>query len=189
VTPKRPIYGESALLTPANLMTAFRIVIAPVFIWLIVARGASWWTFVVGAGAGMSDYLDGIVARRHGPTRSGAFLDPLADKVAVLGAMFALVWVGTMALVPVLLILAREVWMTWYRAHQSKSGVSIPARSLPKLKTLVQDFAIAFCVFPPTRQVTDLQEATLWCAVLLTVVTGVQYYLDGRRAQLAAAAT
>ena len=186
---KRPTYGESALLTPANLLTAFRLVVAPIFIWLIVSRGASWWTFVVGAGAGASDFFDGVVARRQGTTSSGAFLDPLADKVAVLGAMYALVAAGTMMLAPIVIITAREVWMTWYRARASKFGLSIPARSLPKLKTLIQDFAIAFCVFPLTRHLGWLQAATLWCAVVLTLVTGAQYFFDGRRAQLASVPT
>ena len=58
-------YGESALLTPANMMTAFRIVIAPVFVYLIVVDRISWWTSIVGMSAAASDYFDGIVARRQ----------------------------------------------------------------------------------------------------------------------------
>ena len=78
-------YGESALLTPANLMTAFRLLVSPLFIYMIVVDRISWWTSLVGFVAAASDYFDGIVARRHGTTTSGAFLDPLADKVIVLG--------------------------------------------------------------------------------------------------------
>ena len=51
-----------------------------------------------------TDGLDGILARRYGTTRSGAFLDPLADKVLVLGAMFALVGRGVFPLMPVVII-------------------------------------------------------------------------------------
>ena len=173
-------YGESALMTPANLLTAFRLLVTPVFIWLIVARGASWWTASVGAVAAFSDYFDGIVARRQGPTRSGAFLDPLADKIVVLGSLFTLVAVQRMSLVPVLIITAREAWMTWYRSRAGREGVSIPARSLPKIKTMIQDFAIAFCVLPPTAHLKWLQVATLWVAVVLTLYTGWQYYVDGK---------
>ncbi len=179
---QRPTFGESALLTPANLLTIFRLVVTPIFIWLIVAKGASWWTAGVGAIAAASDYFDGIVARRQGPTRSGAFLDPLVDKIVVLGSLYTLVAVHRMSLLPVLIITAREVWMTWYRSRASKSGVSIPARGLPKIKTFVQDFAIAFCVLPPTANLHWLQVGTLWLAVVLTLYTGWQYYSDGRRA-------
>ena len=175
-------YGESALLTPANLLTAFRLIITPIFIWLIVADGASWPTAVVGAAAAASDYFDGIVARRQGTTRSGAFLDPLADKVVVLGSLYALVATGRMFWVPVVLITLRELWMTWYRSARSKDGISIPARQSGKIKTMVQDLSIAFCVLPPTASLKWLQEATLWLAVALTLFTGWQYYADGKRA-------
>lgn len=178
---QRTKFGETALLTPANLLTTFRLVVTPIFIWLIVARGPSWWTAGVGCVAAMSDYFDGIVARRQGPTTSGAFLDPLVDKIVVLGSLYTLVAVNRMSLVPVLIITAREAWMTWYRARASRAGISVPARSLPKLKTIVQDFAIAFCVIPPTASLHWLQVATIWLAVALTLFTGGQYYLDGRR--------
>lgn len=175
-------FGESALLTPANLLTLARLIVTPIFIWLIVARGASWWTAGVGALAAFSDYFDGIVARKQGTTRSGAFLDPLVDKVVVLGSMYTLVAVGIMWVVPVAIITLREAWMTWFRSTAGLQGVSIPARKLPKYKTMAQDFAIGFCVLPPTASLSWLQEATLWLAVVLTVYTGWQYFVDGRRA-------
>ena len=62
-----------------------------------------------------SDGIDGFLARRHGTTRSGAFLDPLADKVLVLGAMFTLVGRGVFPIVPVAIIAAREVAISLYR--------------------------------------------------------------------------
>ena len=68
------------------------------FVALIVTRGASWLTAVVGAVAAFSDGFDGIIARRQGATRSGAFLDPLADKVVVLASMYALCATGQAAL-------------------------------------------------------------------------------------------
>ena len=178
-------YGESALLTPANILTAFRLVITPVFIWLIVSQGAAWSTTVVGFVAAMSDYFDGIVARRQGPTRSGAFLDPLADKVVVLGSLFTLVHEHFLWFVPVAIITIRELWMTWYRSKMGKRGISIPAGSLPKIKTMVQDLAIAFCVIPGVTNQHWLTVPTLWIAVVLTVITGYQYYAGGKKAQQA----
>jgi phosphatidylglycerophosphate synthase len=90
-----------------------------------------------------------------------------------------------MWIVPVAIITVRELWMTWYRSRESRKGISIPARQLPKIKTMVQDLAIAFCVLPPTANLLWLQRATLWAAVALTLYTGWQYYADGREAQRA----
>jgi len=183
-------YGETALLTPANMMTAFRIIIAPVFIYLIVVDRISWWTSAVGMAAAASDYFDGIVARRHGTTRSGAFLDPLADKVIVLGALYALIIARphglTSFIIPAVLITLREIWMSVFRSRAAKRGISIPASRLAKWKTFTQDWAIAFCVLPITAHHAWLGQATIWIAVAMTLYTGWKYYADGKRATLRA---
>lgn len=185
VTIKERTYGESALLTPANLMTAFRLLVSPVFIYLIIFYRISWWTVAVGALAAASDYFDGIVARRHGTTTSGAFLDPLADKVIILGSLYALIISRPHGLkafiIPAVIITLREVWMSVYRARASRRGVSIPASRLAKWKTFVQDWAIAFCVIPFCAHHTWLGVATIWLAALMTVYTGWRYYVDGKK--------
>ncbi len=175
-------FGPSALATPANAITAGRLLLTPVFVALIVVQGATWWTVIVGLIVAGSDGVDGWLARRQGTTTSGAFLDPLADKVVVLSAMFALVAEGVLPWVPVALIAAREVGMSIYRSWAGRRGVSIPARFSAKVKTLVQDLAIATCLLPPLAHRTTLQRWSIWVAAVLTVGTGVQYLLDGRRA-------
>ena len=178
-------YGETALLTPANLMTAFRLLVAPVFIYMIVFDRISWWTALVGFLAAASDYFDGIVARRHGTTRSGAFLDPLADKVIVLGSLYALIISRPHGIksfiVPALIITLREVWMSVYRSTAAKRGVSIPASKMAKWKTFIQDWAIAFCVLPVTAHHLWIALATIWVAAAMTVYTGWRYYVDGKK--------
>ncbi len=178
-------YGESALLTPANLMTAFRLAVAPVFIYLILVHRISWWTSAVGVLAAASDYFDGIVARRHGTTTSGAFLDPLADKVIVLGSLYALILARPHGLssfiAPAIIITVREAWMSVYRSRSARRGISIPASKLAKWKTFVQDLAIALCVVPVVAHHTWLGEVTIWVAAVMTVYTGWQYYAEGRR--------
>jgi CDP-diacylglycerol---glycerol-3-phosphate 3-phosphatidyltransferase len=178
----RSAYGPSAVLTPANLITLLRFLGAPVFIAMILLWGANWGTFAFGGLLAFSDGIDGWVARRHGTTSSGAFLDPLADKVIVLGALYALVENGTLWWVPVTIIAVREVAMSVYRSVMSRRGISIPARRSAKVKTLLQDLAIGLCLAPPLTSYTGLLSGVLWVATALTVVTGVQYYLDGRRA-------
>lgn len=175
-------FGPTAIATPANAITIGRLVVTPFFIALIATKGATWLTAAVGAVAAFSDGFDGIIARRQGATRSGAFLDPLVDKLVVLASMYALCALGRLPWLPVALITLREAWMSAYRARASSRGLSIPARSTAKLKTFVQDFAIGFCVLPPTAHLHALQLATIWLAVALTYFTGYEYLRDGRRA-------
>jgi len=178
-------YGESALLTPANMMTAFRLLVSPLFIYLIVVDRISWWTSLVGFLAAASDYFDGIVARRHGTTTSGAFLDPLADKVIVLGGLYALIISRPHGLksfiIPAIIITLREIWMSVYRSRAARRGVSIPASKIAKWKTFVQDWAIAFCVLPITAHHQWIGVVTIWAATFMTVYTGWRYFVDGRK--------
>ncbi len=177
-----PTFGPSALATPANALTAARLLTTPLFIVLIASRGASWWTVAVGALVAGTDGVDGWIARRQGTTRSGAFLDPLADKVVVLSAMFLLSYEHVLPWLPVILIGAREFLMSVYRTWIGRRGVSIPARTSAKAKTLVQDLAIAACLVPPLAPHHDLQLGAIWLAATFTLVSGLQYLLDGRRA-------
>jgi CDP-diacylglycerol--glycerol-3-phosphate 3-phosphatidyltransferase len=174
-------FGPSALLTPANGITLLRLLATPVLIALIMLWGASWFTFVFGGLLAMSDGIDGWLARKQGTTRSGAFLDPLADKVVVLGALFALVAKGIVWWLPVVIIAVREVTMSVYRSVVGRRGVSIPARNTAKVKTLVQDLAIGLCLAPPLATHRLVLSTAIWVAAVLTVFTGGQYFLDGRR--------
>ena len=175
--------GPSALLTPANGITVLRLAATPVVIVLILLWGASWFTFVFGGLLALSDGIDGWLARKMGTTRSGAFLDPLADKVVVLGALFALVAKGIVWWVPVALIAIREIAMSVYRSVVGRHGVSIPARNSAKVKTLLQDLAIGLCLAPPLAGHDALLSVAIWVAAAMTVFTGAQYYVDGRRAR------
>jgi CDP-diacylglycerol---glycerol-3-phosphate 3-phosphatidyltransferase len=175
-------FGPSALATPANALTVARLMATPLFVALIVVKGASWWTVAVGVLVAGSDGIDGWLARRQGATSSGAFLDPLADKAIVLGGFVTLAALGHLPWLPVALIAARELGMSAYRSWAARRGVSIPARASAKVKTWVQDLAIATCLVPPLANEHTLQLVAVWIATALTLLTGVQYLLDGRRA-------
>jgi CDP-diacylglycerol--glycerol-3-phosphate 3-phosphatidyltransferase len=131
---------------------------------------------------GLTDGVDGWLARRQGTTRSGAFLDPLADKAAVVGALCAVAVKGEVSWLPVAIIAAREVWMSVYRIAVGRRGISIPARASAKLKTLVQGIAILLCLAPSVAPHRGVLGVAVWVAVAFTVVTGAQYLFDGRRA-------
>lgn len=174
-------FGPTALATPANAITLARVVMLPVLIGLVLASGRSWEAFGLWFVLAISDVADGWLARRHGATRSGAFLDPLADKIIVLGAMTALVAKGIVWWLPVSLIALRELAISAYRSYVGRRGISVPARLSGKVKTWVQDIAVAMALVPATATTFDVLTVTvLWTAVGLTLATGVQYLLDGR---------
>ena len=174
-------FGPSALATPANAITVSRLLATPLMV-VLIARGGSSWP-VVGAWFVLSctDGLDGFLARRQGATRSGAFLDPLADKICVLAAMVALVAVGRWWWPAVAIIAAREVVQTALRYRLGRRGISVPATSWAKLKTLLQDMAVGAALLPGVAPHRTVVQAIVWAAVVLTVATGFQYLAQCRR--------
>jgi len=81
-----PTYGPTALATPANFITVARILATPVFVLLIATRDPAWSTFAVGFIIGMSDFVDGWLARRQGTTRRAHFSIPWPTKFSFLEA-------------------------------------------------------------------------------------------------------
>jgi CDP-diacylglycerol--glycerol-3-phosphate 3-phosphatidyltransferase len=176
-------FGPTALATPANAVTVARALLTPVLLVLVINSGDSWPTLLLWVVLATSDGLDGYMARRQGTTRSGAFLDPLADKFCVLGAMVALVIIERFWWVPVAVIAAREVTISLYRTWVGHQGISVPARQWAKVKTVTQDLAVGFALLPLTADTRPgLADVAVWIAVVLTVLTGVQYLIEGRRA-------
>jgi len=175
-------YSPDAIKTWANAVTVGRVLVSPILFVMITGDDGSWPALVLWIALCASDGIDGWLARRQGITRSGAFLDPLADKVLVLGAMFTLVRYDVFWIVPVLIITAREVVISVYRSMAGRHGVSVPAKQLAKAKTVCQQFAVGFALLPLTAHVRWLFNSFLWIATVLTVFTGAQYLVAARRA-------
>ena len=174
--------GPSRWARAANSLTVARVVASPVLALLVAERNPWWLTFWLGWLLGLTDVLDGSLARRATPTRLGAFLDPLADKIVVLMVGFTLVGIGRFALLPMALITVREVGIMAYRSYWQRQGLAIPARRSAKYKTLVQGVALAAALCPPLEPHPWVADGLLWLAVVFTVVSGLQYVLDGRDA-------
>lgn len=176
------------LATWANAITVGRLLLSPLMFWAIPNDNmGSWISFALWSVLCASDGIDGYIARRHGTTSAGAFLDPLADKVLILGAMFTLVSTGVFWVVPVIIIAAREFIISVYRVIVSGRGISVPASKMAKYKTFFQQLAVAFALLPLTAlDATWLWNGTLWIAVVLAVVSGGQYLWQARRLEAAA---
>lgn len=175
-------FEKSARLTPANGITLVRLLASPVVVVLIVTLRVSWVTVLVWVALASTDFVDGWVARRQGTTTSGAFLDPLADKFLVLGALAALAATGATGWIPFALIAGRELGISAYRSVVARRGISVPARPLAKAKTAAQDLAITLLVLPGVDgRYPWLGQDVLWAAVVLALASGGQYLLDARR--------
>jgi CDP-diacylglycerol--glycerol-3-phosphate 3-phosphatidyltransferase len=129
-----------------------------------------------------------MLARSMGPTNSGAFLDPLADKVLVISALMVLVFKGAFWWVWVAVIAIREVAISLYRSKLSSRGISLPARRSAKWKTATQQVAIGLACMPWVgRKWPQLAHGVLVVAVVLTVWSGWLYLVDARRGPIAVA--
>lgn len=174
-----PTYGPTALLTPANAITVARI-LGTVALGILILADYSGWALAVFVVLALSDQLDGMLARRQGPTRSGAFLDPLADKVFLGTVLIALGIRGEVSWIAVALILGREVLISVFRSYAARRGASVPASMLGKAKTFVTTVALGLVLIPDPG-VQKVGTWVLWAAVVLTLVSGADYLVNAGR--------
>jgi CDP-diacylglycerol--glycerol-3-phosphate 3-phosphatidyltransferase len=166
----------------ANAVTLLRVALVPVIALLVIRRGeaAQWWAFAIFSFAAFTDAFDGWVARRAvGVSRWGQLADPIADKVLIVGSLSVLAYVGRLPWVAVLIIVLREVAVTLQRVWLLRRGVVMPASGWGKLKTLTQIVAVALYLLPAAPR--GLAAAALIVALLLTIGSGLEYALRGRR--------
>jgi CDP-diacylglycerol---glycerol-3-phosphate 3-phosphatidyltransferase len=168
-----------------NSITIFRILLIPVFMTFLlgaVPYGAvlAALTFAVAAA---SDSLDGYFARRRRQiTVTGAFLDPLADKLLVTAALLALIELGKLSAWVAMVIIAREFAVSGLRMVAAAADVIIPASRWGKAKTVSQMLAIMVLIIDPALSLAGrtLGWYLLMLAVGLTIVSGADYFLKAR---------
>jgi CDP-diacylglycerol---glycerol-3-phosphate 3-phosphatidyltransferase len=162
-------------MTTANWITFSRLLGIPFLLYFLhnptpTHRWVSLAIFLVVAS---TDWLDGYVARRFNQvTDLGKFLDPLVDKLLVLGTFLALIELHQVPAWGVFLILARELTIAGWRVNQTTiSGANLWG----KLKTVTQIVAIALLIAPLSTPWHLPAQLTFWLAVVLTIVSGVIY--------------
>jgi CDP-diacylglycerol--glycerol-3-phosphate 3-phosphatidyltransferase len=193
-----PLPGAAPILNIANVLTGVRLALVPFFVvalFRVDGLDTDWrlLAFALFAVAAITDRLDGEIARKRGLVTSfGEIADPIADK-ALTGS--ALIGLSILGLVPwwiTVVILGREVGVTVLRFWVLRHGV-IPASRGGKAKTFVQTIAIGLYVLPLPQllpAISDpmawLQTALLLLALVLTVVTGLDYVFRALRLRAAA---
>jgi CDP-diacylglycerol---glycerol-3-phosphate 3-phosphatidyltransferase len=181
-----PVVPRARVANIANVLTGVRLVLVPVFlILLFVGDGhETFWriaAFVVFAIAVITDRFDGALARSYGMvTEFGKLADPIADKALIGAALIGLSMLGDLPWWVTVVIMVREIGITVLRFAVLRRGV-IPASRGGKLKTLVQAVAIGLFVLPLSGPWMTGAWAVMWAAVLLTVVTGVDYVVSAIR--------
>jgi CDP-diacylglycerol--glycerol-3-phosphate 3-phosphatidyltransferase len=141
--------------------------------------------FVVAAS---TDAVDGHIARKYNlVTDFGKFLDPIADKLLVTAALLALMCVDKVYAWATMIILIREFIVTGLRLVAGTKGIVIAAGQLGKLKTVFQTAALSVLlaapVFPADAEkiVYIIGDILMGIAVLLTIVSGVEYLYKNRK--------
>jgi len=174
----------------ANIITVVRILLAPLFIWMLLAdngelgplRYAAAALFVI---AIVTDSLDGYLARsRNLVTDLGKILDPIADKVLVGAALVALSLPGELWWWVTIVILVREFGITVFRFAALRDRV-IAADWSGKIKTVVQAVAVSLLLFPFWMQLGEWYHVLGWVliglALALTVYSGVDFLVKAGR--------
>ena len=174
----------------ANGLTVLRFVLVPVFLFLLLHndgqddlwRVAAWFVFAV---ASVTDRVDGQLARSRGlVTDFGKIADPIADKALIGAALVGLSSLGELAWWVTVVVLVREIGVTLLRFWVIRHGV-IPASRGGKAKTMTQIAAIVAYLLPLPPSVDVVRWVLMGAALLLTVVTGVDYVVRAVRLRAA----
>jgi CDP-diacylglycerol---glycerol-3-phosphate 3-phosphatidyltransferase len=176
-----------------NALTFSRFLVVPVFVLLLIdpTPQSSIWATALFLLAAVTDWLDGYLARLYqAESILGKMLDPLADKILVMGALVMLTALPSERGVPawmVVILLAREMIITGLRALAAIKGLVVPASELAKHKTAWTFIAVGFLLIAEPYDVGGMLVnfhvagmAFLWIALILSIISGLVYAHDLR---------
>lgn len=172
--------NQASVWNVANLLTVIRLLLVPGFVMLLLAEGGydpAWraWAWAAFAVAMITDLFDGHLARTYNlVTDFGKIADPIADKAIMGAALICLSYLGDLPWWVTGVILGRELGITLLRFWVIRFGV-IPASRGGKMKTLWQGVAAGMYVLALTGPLATLRFWVMAVAVVLTVLTGLDY--------------
>lgn len=163
-----------------NLLTGFRVAAIPVIIWLLLWDGqasnqAAACLFIV---AGITDVLDGLIARRFGSgTQLGIFFDLVGDKLVVAALVVTMVELGWIPGWIAFGFIARELFVMGMRAYAAAQGVTVSAGQLGKMKMMWQYIGLAALIWDRV----PLTWALVMFALVMTLASGLYYLVSVSR--------
>ena len=168
-----------------NKLTVLRVIMIPFFVVVMLTDlGGKYGNYIalaIFAVASLTDLLDGKIARKRGlVTNFGKFMDPLADKLLVCSALICLVEMDRLAAWMVIVIIAREFIISGFRLIASDNGVVIAASYWGKFKTTFQMIMIILLILDLGGSFTVIETAVTWIALILTVVSLLDYLWKNR---------
>lgn len=166
-----------------NKLTMFRVILIPFFIVFLlvpITPYDKWIALVIFILASLTDLLDGKIARKYNlVTNFGKFMDPLADKLLVCSALICLIELHKIPAWMVIIIIAREFIISGFRLVASDNGVVIAASYWGKFKTTFQMAAVCLLI-ADISAIALLTRIILWIAVILTVVSLIDYLIKNK---------
>jgi CDP-diacylglycerol--glycerol-3-phosphate 3-phosphatidyltransferase len=171
------------MLNLPNLLTCFRILLVPLLVVVLLTKPRVEYQEFAGLGifllASLTDFLDGFLARRRRQvTRLGKLLDPAADKILISAAFISLVELGLAPAWMVLAIVSREFAVSALRSYAATEQVVIASTWSGKLKTVVQVISISLLIiYNQLGEFSHLAPISLWVALVVTVFSGVEYFI------------
>ena len=166
-----------------NKLTMFRVILIPLFVVFMlvdITLYDKWIALAIFIIASLTDLLDGKIARKYNlVTNFGKFMDPLADKLLVCSALICLVALDKIPAWMVIVIIAREFIISGFRLIASDNGVVIAASYWGKFKTTFQMVMICLMI-ADIAAISVLTTVVMWVAVVLTVVSLVDYLVKNR---------
>lgn len=181
-----PVAPRASAWNLPNALTVLRMLLVPLFLWLLLSESGEsephrWWAAVVFGVASLTDWLDGDLARRRQlVTNFGKIADPIADKALMGSALIGLSILGELPWWVTVVILIRELGITALRFWVIRRGV-IAASKGGKIKTTLQAIGLLLLILPLTGFLHALGLWVMYAAVVVTVVTGVDYVMQALR--------
>ncbi len=169
-----------------NKLTIFRTILIPFFVFFLLWQNGTVRTFryiavAIFIVASLTDTLDGQISRRcHLITNFGKFMDPLADKLLVCSALICLTGLGQLPAWMTIVIVAREFIISGFRLVAAEQGIVIAASYWGKFKTTFQMIAVILLILD-IPQLAVVTQICLWTAVVLTVVSLIDYIVKNRK--------
>jgi CDP-diacylglycerol--glycerol-3-phosphate 3-phosphatidyltransferase len=167
-----------------NTLTVIRILLVPVLVVALLEKtsGGDLLAAVVFVTASVTDAVDGYLARsRNAVTTFGKLMDPIADKLLIIGALVTLVSLNRLEAWVAMVIIAREFAVTVLRAAVGAQGVVISASWLGKLKTATQVLMVLVLIVVGRHDRPDWVYAIIYVSVAITVLSGADYFFGVSR--------
>ena len=176
-----PAPTASAMLNLPNVLSLVRILLVPIIVVVLLTEveDKEFIGLALFLAASATDFLDGYIARRRQQvTRLGQLLDPAADKILTSAAFISLVELGLAPAWMVVIVVAREFAVSALRSVAALQNLAISASPSAKLKTALQIVAISLAIVSEKLgEFQKLAPVTMWAAVLVTLYSGIEYFV------------